>query len=314
MAEMIFLSDAKGDRFVPADEPHISVYDHGLLYGDGVFEGIRIYNSRLFKLKEHIDRLYDSAKEIKLVIPKTKDELIKKLIELCRMNSLTESGYIRLVVTRGIGNLGVNPKKCAVPTIFAIASNIQMYPKEFYETGLKVVIAHTKRISSDALSPNAKSLNYLNNIQACVEANAADASEAIMRDKDGFIAECTADNIFCVVDNEILTPMDRNVLKGVTREAVIELARQHSIPFFKTDISLKKLFRASEVFLTGTAAEIAPITKIGQDLSYGDEVSNINWRVIGNGSPGPITKKLMESFKEYVKDPRNSIPIYESWF
>jgi branched-chain amino acid aminotransferase len=186
-----------------------------------------------------------------------------------------------------------------------------MYPKEFYETGLKVVIAHTKRISSDALSPNVKSLNYLNNILACIEANAADVPEAIMRDKDGYVAECTGDNIFCVVDGEILTPMDRNVLKGITREIVIELARKHNLPFFKNDIPLKKLFRASEVFLTGTAAEVVPVTKIGRDISYSDDSPNIHWQIVGNGSPGPITRKLMELFREYIKDSQNSTPIYE---
>ena len=202
VAEKIFLCDKDGPRIVPREDAKIGVYDHGILYGDGVFEGIRIYNERIFKFKEHINRLYESARFIELNIPLSKDELSKYVIETCKENNLRESGYIRLVVTRGEGDLGLNPLKCPNPTIFAITQYIQMYPQKAYENGLEVLLADTHRMSARSLDPNVKSLNYLNNILAKLEANKAGCEEAIMRDTDGYIAECTGDNFFAVFDDE----------------------------------------------------------------------------------------------------------------
>ncbi|MGC8885063.1 MAG: branched-chain-amino-acid transaminase [Candidatus Nanoarchaeia archaeon] len=309
----VFVSDKNGERFVPENEYCISPFDHGLLYGDGVFEGIRVYgppdveSPRIFKLNEHIDRLYNSAAEIGLKIPYEEEEFKQKIVEICKKNELS-SGYIRPVVTRGIGDLGLNPKKCPKPTVIIIASEIQLYPKELYEKGLTAAIVQTARVPVRSLSPNVKSLNYLNNIQALREASAVNANEAIMLDHDGYIAEGSADNFFMVSKGRVYTPTERNCLKGITRSVVKEICLNKKISFFETDIHPKDLAeKADECFLTGTAAEIIPITKIIGAPVGGNKADLLT---IGDGKPGPITKKLMSLFKEYVRDPKNSTPIY----
>jgi branched-chain amino acid aminotransferase len=306
--EHIFISDAEGSRIIHLNESCISPYDHGLLYGDGVFEGIRIYDGRIFKFEDHIDRLYKSAEGIGLEIPVPKDELSWKTIELCRKNNLKDKGYIRPVVTRGVGDLGINPKKCSRPTVFVIASSIQLYPPELYDKGLEVIIAKTPRVSDKSLSPNIKSLNYLNNIQAVREANDAGVREAIMLDPDGYIAECTADNFFMIFNNEVYTPTARCCLKGITRGVIKEICLHNRIPFHETDIHPRELARkAHECFLTGTGAEIVPVVKIRNAPSNGGTVK----LTIGDGKPGVRTKELIKLFREYTKDPKNSHPIFK---
>ncbi len=293
---------------VPAEQAGISPYDHGFLYGDGVFEGIRIYNGRIFKLDAHLDRLFDSAKAIGLDVPITKKEFSQAIIILCQQNGLKETGYIRPVVTRGIGDLGVNPKKCLLPTIMIIAKSIALYPQQAYQTGLDVVIAETPRIPVRSLSPKVKSLNYLNNILAAMEANQVGAHEAIMLDQDGYIAECSADNFFVVFNGAVYTPTDRNCLKGVTRAVVKEICLRNGIRFHETDLHPKDLrTKADECFLTGTGAEIVPVVRIKRMPDSGGGLDEL---VIGDGKPGRVTNQLIEKFHEYVNVPENSTPIY----
>lgn len=307
--EKVFLSNKTGAGIIPREEAKIDVYDHGLLYGDGVFEGIRVYNERIFKFKEHIDRLYESAKAIGLKIPLSNEELSDYIVNLCRENQLKERGYIRLVVTRGVGDLGLDPEKCPTPTIFAIAQYIQMYPPKAYEDGLEVLLADTHRMSARSLNPNVKSLNYLNNIMAKREATAAGCKEAIMRDNDGFIAECTGDNFFAVFDDGVYTPTGRACLKGITRETVKQICVREGIKYDPNDIHPNTLVNASECFLTGTAAEIAPVVKVKNSyLSNGTRGDLI----IGNGKPGPITLKILNWYREETLKPENGKVIYES--
>ena len=306
--EHLFISDSKGSRIIPLEEVAISPYDHGLLYGDGVFEGLRIYDGCIFKFEEHIDRLYKSADGIGLQIPIEKDDLCWQIVQLCRTNGLKDKGYIRPVVTRGVGDLGINPKKCTRATVFVIASNIQLYPPELYEKGLEVVIAKTSRVSDKSLSPNIKSLNYLNNIQAVREANDAGVREAIMLDPDGYIAECTADNFFMIYQREVYTPTARCCLKGITRGVIKEICLRDKIPFHETDIHPRELARkANECFLTGTGAEIVPVVKIRNAPVDGGTKT----LVVGDGKPGPCTKDLIKKFREFTKDPKNSHPIFK---
>jgi branched-chain amino acid aminotransferase len=261
----------------------VSVFDHGLLYGDGVFEGIRAYNGRVFKLKEHIDRLFYSAKAILLEIPMSHAEVMKAVTETCRKNKLRD-GYIRLVVTRGVGTLGLNPNRCKRPSVIVIADRIQLYPKELYERGMAIVTVPTTRNLHNAVNPAIKSLNYLNNILAKIEANIAGVEEAIMLNADGYVAECTGDNIFIIKEGQMFTPpLSAGALYGITRGVVLELARDSGLSVSEPNLTRYDLFNADECFLTGTGAELIPVTKI-------------DGRVIGTGKPGPVTKQLVQNY------------------
>ena len=273
---------------VDKEKAVVSVYDHGLLYGDGVFEGIRTYDSLVFRLKEHIDRLYRSADAIELKIPLNKTEMMEAVIMTLKANSLKD-GYIRLVVTRGPGDLGLDPRKCKKATLFIIADKIALYPKEFYQKGLAIVTSTIKRNLPQALDPRIKSLNYLNNILAKIDAIKSGTNEAIMLTHDNYVAECTGDNIFAVKGGELLTPpVSVGALEGITRDAVIDLAKDMDIPFYEKMLRMDDLYSADEVFLTGTAAEIIPVITIDE-------------RKIDGGKPGEVTLRLIEAFKKLTK-------------
>ena len=275
-------------KYVDKKDAKVSVYDHGFLYGDGIFEGIRCYNHKVFKLKEHIDRLYDSAKAIALNIPVDKDKMKEIVQDSVKKEGLSES-YIRLIVTRGIGTLGISPESTKNPSIICIVDGIKIYPKELYEKGMKVIISSVIRNSSFSLSPRIKSLNYLNNILAKIEAIHAGANEAIMLNTKGEVSECTSDNIFIVKGGIIKTPvLSAGSLAGITRDSVIELARANSYTVVEENLTTYDLYTADEVFLTGSAAEIVPIVKI--DL-----------REIADGKPGPVCKDLKEKYLDFVK-------------
>jgi branched-chain amino acid aminotransferase len=284
--------------FYPKSQAKVSVFDHGLLYGDGVFEGIRAYNGSVFKLKEHIDRLYRSAHMIMLEIPVSKEEMIQTVVETLRKNNLKDS-YIRLVVTRGVGDLGLNPKKCAKPTIIVITDTIALHKGEAKEKGVTAMISWVKRDPVDATSHEIKSLNYLNSILAKIEANINGVDEAICLDKNGFVCEGVAENIFIVRNGRIFTPPSyTGALPGITAEEIAKLARKLGYEVKDKNITPYELFNAEEVFFTGTAAEIVPVREI-------------NKRTISNGKPGPITKRLMEEFAKLVRDQSQGIPIYD---
>ena len=275
-------------KYVPSEEAKVSVFDHGLLYGDGVFEGIRVYNGRIFRLDQHLDRLFNSAKAIMLQIPLTREHLVEACCETCRQNKLKD-GYIRLVVTRGVGYLGLNPFRCKNPTVFIIADRIELYPEEVYRKGLKLITASTQRTNPAAMSPSIKSLNYLNNILAKIEAVNAGTFEAIMLNAQGHVAECTGDNIFIVRGGKLETPpVSAGALIGITRQVVIELAAKRKIAVGEPNLTRYDLSTADEVFLTGTAAEIVP-------------VSSIDGRIIGSGRPGRLTLKLTEDFRKLTR-------------
>lgn len=275
-------------KFYSERDAKVSVFDHGLLYGDGIFEGIRAYNGRVFKLKEHIDRLFYSAKAILLNIPMTPDEVSEAVVESCRANKIRD-GYIRLVVTRGVGTLGLNPRSCKNPSVIVIAGKIQLYPQELYQSGMEIVTVPTTRNLHSALNPAIKSLNYLNNILAKIEANNAGVEEAVMLNAEGFVAECTGDNLFIIKNGELFTPpLSAGALYGITRQTVIELAQQAGIKVSEPNLTRYDLFNADECFLTGTGAEIMPVIKI-------------DGRVIGSGKPGKITRKLVESYHALTK-------------
>ncbi|MFA5255337.1 MAG: branched-chain-amino-acid transaminase [Candidatus Omnitrophota bacterium] len=275
-------------ELVDRDKAVISVFDHGLLYGDGVFEGIRSYDSLVFRLKEHIDRLYRSAEAIELKIPMTKTDMIKAVIETLKANRMKDA-YIRLVVTRGTGDLGLDPRKCGVPTIFIIADKISLYPEEFYRNGLAIITARTRRNLTTALNPKIKSLNYLNNILAKIDAIKAGTEEAIMLTYNDYVTECTGDNIFVISGGKLVTPpVDVGALEGITRDVVIGLAGKMGIGFEEKMLKVEDLYAADEVFLTGTAAEIIPISMIDK-------------RRINGGKPGEITRRFMEEFKKITK-------------
>ncbi len=270
------------------EDAKVSVYDHGLLYGDGVFEGMRIYNSRVFRLEEHLERLYDSAKAIWLVIPITPAQMAKAVNDTVAANKLTE-GYIRLVVTRGAGTLGLDPNRTADPQVIIIADKISLYPAEFYEQGLEIVTASTIRNHPAALSPRIKSLNYLNNILAKIEGLKAGCVEALMLNTKGEVAECTGDNIFLVRDNQLYTPsLDAGILGGITRDAVIEVARESGRQVTEGPLTRYDVYVADECFLTGTAAEVVPVVKVDN-------------RAIGSGTPGPVTRDLKERFHRLAR-------------
>jgi branched-chain amino acid aminotransferase len=266
----------------------ISVFDHGLLYGDGIFEGIRAYNGRVFKLAEHVERLFCSAKSILLKIPLTPEQMARAVVETCRKNKIRD-GYIRLVVTRGAGTLGLNPHKCTHPSVIVIADKIQLYPAEVYQHGLEVVTVPTTRNLHSALNPAIKSLNYLNNIMAKIEALNAGVEEAVMLNAEGYVAECTADNIFIVKGGQLLTPpLSAGALHGVTRGVVMDLARQNGLAVSEPNLTRHDLFNADECFLTGTGAEIIAVVKI-------------DGRIIGRGQPGPVTGKLVAQYRQLTQ-------------
>jgi branched-chain amino acid aminotransferase len=272
------------------------VFDHGLLYGDGVFEGIRSYNGRVFRLDEHLRRLYDSAKVIRLNIPLTPEEMKEKILETLRRNNLRDA-YIRPVVTRGPGDLGLDPDKCKQAFVFIIVGKITLYPEEFYRNGLSVITVSTRRNIPEALNPRIKSLNYLNNILAKIEAKDAGSIEAIMLDSNGHVVECTGDNIFIVKNGAIYTPPTYiGALEGITRNAVMELAEQMNIKVEERIFNRYELYISDECFLTGTAAEIIPVVKV-------------DGRLIGDGKPGKITKELMAKFHELTQT--TGTPIYD---
>ena len=270
-------------KFYDEQSAKISVFDHGLLYGDGVFEGIRIYNGRVFRLKEHIDRLFYSAKAILLTLPMSHADLMRATVETCRENGLRD-GYIRLVVTRGIGTLGLNPNRCKNPTVIIIAGKIQLYPAELYERGMDIVTVATTRNLHNAVNPAIKSLNYLNNILAKIEANTAGVEEAIMLNSEGYVAECTGDNLFIVKGKTVQTPpLSAGALYGITRGVCMDLARESGLTVSEPNLTRYDLFNADECFLTGTGAEVIPVVKI-------------DGRVIGTGTPGPVTKDLITKY------------------
>jgi len=275
-------------KLVAKEEAKISVFDHGTLYGDGVFEGLRSYNGRIFKLEEHIDRLLDSAKAIMLIIPFSKKELIDAVISTVRANDIHD-GYVRLVVTRGIGDLGLDPRKCPIPSVFIIADKITLYPEELYQNGMEIITVPTRRNISEALNPCIKSLNYLNNIMAKIEAIHGRVHEALMLNSEGYVTECTGDNIFIVKNGTLITPPTWvGALKGITRDAAMEIARINGIDAIEEVLTRYDLYTADECFLTGTAAEIISVIKIDS-------------RKIGTGKPGEITLKIMEQFKELTQ-------------
>ena len=271
-------------KFVDEKNAKISVFDHGLLYGDGVFEGIRAYNGRVFKLKEHVDRLYYSAKAILLKIPMSRQAIAKAVLDTCRRNKIRD-GYIRLVVTRGVGTLGLDPDRCKKGSVIVIAGKIQLYPKELYEKGMPLITVATTRNFANAINPAIKSLNYLNNILAKIEAKIGGCAEAIMLNPSGNVAECTGDNVFILSGGKLLTPpLSAGALRGITRGTVIGLAAEMGLEVREPDLTRYDLYNADECFITGTAAEIAP-------------VASIDGRVIGKGRPGPVTKKFIAAYR-----------------
>lgn len=275
-------------EYRPKSQAVVNVFDHGLLYGDGCFEGIRWYNRRIFKLEEHLRRLYDSARVLMITIPMTQAQMAEAVIETCRRNNL-DDGYIRLVVTRGVGDLGISPLTCKRASVIIIANTISLYPKEVYETGSPIITASVRRTPVDSLNGRVKSLNYLNNIMAKLEAIHAGVIEAIMLDHQGHIVECTVDNFFTVRDGVLTTPPAHvGALRGVTRDTVLDLARSLGIETREDHLTLYEAYTADEVFLTGSGAEVIPVTAIDR-------------RPIGDGKPGATTKRLMAAYKELVR-------------
>ncbi len=292
------IKDAKvyiDGKFYAEADAKVSVFDHGLLYGDGIFEGIRFYNGRVFRLEEHLHRLWDSARSICLEIPMTMRDMTEAVLETIRQNHLRD-GYIRLLVTRGIGNLGLNPTQCKAPSVIIIAAKIALYHEDFYQKGLTIVTCATRRSNPAALNPAVKSLNYLNNVMARIEANLAGADEALMLNDAGNIAECTADNVFIVKHGQIFTPpVAAGALRGVTRSIVFEIGAELGVKVREADITRHDVFVADECFLTGTAAEIVPVVKA-------------DGRSIGSGKPGPITARIIARFRQVTRE--TGTPIF----
>jgi branched-chain amino acid aminotransferase len=275
-------------KYYDRQNAKISVFDHGFLYGDGVFEGIRAYHGRVFKLAEHVERLFYSAKAILLKVPLTPEQLTRAVVETCRKNKLRD-GYIRLVVSRGVGSLGLNPHKCPKASVIIIADKVQLYPVEMYQRGLELITVPTTRNLHSALNPAIKSLNYLNNIMAKIEAINGGCEEAIMLNAEGYVAECTADNIFLVKGGQLQTPpLSAGALYGITRRVVMELARQNGLEVSEPNLTRYDFFNADECFLTGTGAEIIAAVKL-------------DGRVIGSGQPGPVTGKLVAQYRRLTQ-------------
>ncbi len=292
MKELLIYLDGE---IVPQSQAKISVFDHGLLYGDGVFEGIRFYNGRVFRLDQHIRRLFDSAKSILLTIPMSPEEVIAATVATVKANGLRD-GYIRLVITRGVGPMGLNPYKCPKGSVIVIAASITLYSEEAYRNGLTMATVATRRPSHDILSPMVKSLNYLNNVMAKVEAIQAGAEEGLMLNDVGLVAECTGDNIFIVRDGAISTPpLTAGALNGITRGVVFDIAQKLGIPIRESDMSRHEVYTADECFLTGTAAEVIAAVKLDQ-------------RSIGTGKPGLVTQRIIEQFRELTQT--TGTPIY----
>ncbi len=274
-------------KFYGKAEAAVSVYDHGLLYGDGVFEGIRCYGGRVFRLEEHIRRLYDSARAVAIGITETRKEMEDIVLEAVRINEKPDC-YIRLVVTRGTGDLGLNPDNCGKSTVIAIVDDIALYPREIYEKGIAIITAATRRTGPDSLDPGIKSLNYLNNIMARIEAKRAGCMEAVMLNREGFVAECTGDNIFIVRDGQLATPHpSAGILRGITRDTAMVLARGMGIIVSETLMTRYDLYRADECFLTGTGAEIMPVV-------------SVDGRPVGTGMPGQVTKMISHAYRSLV--------------
>jgi branched-chain amino acid aminotransferase len=275
-------------KLVDRADAKVSVYDHGLLYGDGVFEGIRIYSGKVFRLHEHVERLYESARHVLLEIPWAPQKMIEETLRTVEANK-KQDGYIRTVVTRGAGSLGIDPNKCDAPTIFIIVDDISLYPPRMYEEGMEIITSSYVRCHPNTISPRVKSLNYLNNILAKIEANRAGCPEALMLNHVGEVAECTADNVFLVRHGTLFTPPpNAGILQGVTRDAVIELAGAAGIGVQEVALTRHDVYVADELFLTGTGAEIVPVVKV-------------DGRAIGSGRPGPITKQLRERYHVLVR-------------
>jgi branched-chain amino acid aminotransferase len=287
MAPKVYIS---GKLYDKADAK-VSVFDHGLLYGDGVFEGIRAYSGRVFRLKAHVDRLYESAKAIHLEIPMSREAMADAINETLAFNKLSDA-YIRVIITRGAGSLGLDPRKTTDPQIIIITDHISLYPEELYEHGLKIITAATTRNHPNAMNPRIKSLNYLNNILAKIEATQVGCLEALMLNHKGELAECTGDNVFVVYRGHIHTPsIDSGILEGITRDAVIELARAAGYPVIERTMDRLDVFKAEECFLTGTAAEVIPVIEC-------------DGRTIGTGRPGPVTRELRQRFQALVREER----------
>ncbi|MGE5209395.1 MAG: branched-chain-amino-acid transaminase [Alphaproteobacteria bacterium] len=283
-------------KFCSEANAKVSVFDHGLLYGDGIFEGIRFYNGRVFRLEEHLERLWDSARSICLKIPMTRQEMSEALLETIRQNQLHD-GYVRLLVTRGVGNLGLNPEQCKTPSVIIIAATIALYHEDFYQKGLSIVTVATRRSNPASLNPAVKSLNYLNNVMARIEANLAGADEALMLNDAGNVAECTADNVFIIKQDQIFTPpITAGALRGITRSVVFDIASEFDTKVIEADFTRHDIFVADECFLTGTAAEIIPVVKA-------------DGRIIGNGKPGPMTTRIIARFREMTRE--TGTPIFD---
>ncbi|HNY29782.1 MAG TPA: branched-chain-amino-acid transaminase [Fibrobacteria bacterium] len=292
MSEQVIYIDGE---YIPKAEAKVSVFDHGFLYGDGVFEGIRAYHGKVFKLEPHIDRLYDSAKAIGLVIPVSKQEMTGIVVECCRRNGIA-NGYIRLVVSRGVGDLGLNPYLCKKASIVCIAATIQLYPQDLYQKGLDIVTVATPRNHPEALNPRIKSLNYMNNIMAKMEAIRAGVQEAVMLNLQGYVAECTGDNLFIFRNGKLVTPpATEGALEGVTRNTVIDLARRKGIDVREERISRFDIYTCQEMFLTGTGAELIPVVKV-------------DGREIGEGAVGDVFKGLLADFQAFTRVDGTPIP------
>mgnify|MGYP001195779367 CR=1 FL=1 len=274
-------------QFVDSEDAKISVFDHGLLYGDGIFEGIRLYSGCVFRLDDHLERLEYSAKAILLKMPWSREELSRIVCEACRVNGLKD-GYIRLLVTRGKGSLGLSPKTCSIPSLIVIADRLSLYPAEYYEEGLKIITVPTRRINAAALSPAVKSMNYLNNIMAKMEADQLGYIEALMLNDQGYVAECTGDNVFIVHKGKLWTPpFHAGALKGVTRSVVFDIAEDLDVPVMQENLTRYDIWIADECFLTGTAAEVIPVVEV-------------DGRPIGDAKPGEVTGRFLEEFRSRV--------------
>ena len=292
MSRKIYLNG----EIVPEKEAKVSVFDHGYLYGDGIFEGIRAYNGRVFKLEEHVERLYQSAKTILLELPFGPEKMLEAILKTIRANEL-EDAYIRVVASRGVGDLGLDPRKCDEATLVIIASEITLYDQSLYDEGLKVKTVPTRRNGPEMVNPRIKSLNYLNNIMARIEANQIGAPEAIMLNQQGYVAECTGDNIFIINDETLITPPSfAGILKGIKRQVAMDIAKELGLEVKEELFTRYDLFNAEECFLTGTAAEVIPVVEI-------------DGRQIGDGNPGETTEKLIEKFRELAAN--SGVPIYK---